>query len=68
MAVLPSSCAHDTQPLILPQNRAELELQELGDVPDEGDDLSDAVVNRRHRREEVYDSFRNRLCSLHRCH
>jgi len=54
----PSRCADDTQPLILSQNRAELEFEELGDIPDEGEDFSDTVVDGRHRREEVYDGFR----------
>ena len=65
VGVLPSGCAHNAQPLILAQNRAELELEELGDVPDEGEDLSHSIVNGRHRCEEVDDSFRDRLGSLH---
>jgi hypothetical protein len=61
---LPGGCAHDPQPSILPLDRVELELEELGDVPDEGEDLSHTVVDGRHRREEIYDRPRDRLCSL----
>jgi hypothetical protein len=56
----PSGCAHDAQPLILPQNCAEFELEELGNVPYEGEDLSDTVVDGCHRRKEVHDSTRDR--------
>jgi hypothetical protein len=65
--VLPGGCANDAQPFILPLDRVELELEELGDVPDEGEDLPHTVVNGRHRGEEVDDSLRDRLCSLRTC-
>ena len=53
--VLPRGCAHDAQPFILPLDRVELELQELGDVADKWEDLSHAVVDGCHRREDVDD-------------
>jgi len=62
--VLPGGCAHNAQPSILPLDRAELELEELGDVSNEGEDLSHTVVDGSHRREEVHDSPRDRLGSL----
>ena len=62
--MLPGGRAHDAQPSILPLDRVELELEELGDVPDEGEDLSHAVVDGRHRRDEIDDSVRDRLYSL----
>lgn len=66
--VLPGGCAHDAQPFILPLDRAELELEELGDIPDERQNLSYAVVDGCHRGEEVDDSLRDRLCPLRTCH
>lgn len=66
--MLPGGCTHDPQPFILPLDRVEFELEELGDVPDEGEDLSYTVVDGSHCCEEVDDSLRDRLCSLRACH
>jgi hypothetical protein len=66
--ILPSGSAHDAQPLILGQNRVELELKELGGVPDEGEDLPNTVIHGRHSCKEGHDSPRDRLCSLYECH
>jgi len=51
----PGGCAYDAQPFILPLDRVELELEELGNVPYERQDLSYTVVDGRHCREEVDD-------------
>ena len=58
---LPGGRAHDTQPFVLPLDRVELELEKLGDVPDEREDLSHTVLDGRHHGEEVYDGLRDRL-------
>jgi len=56
---LPGGSAYDAQPFILPLDHVELELEELGDIPDEGEDLSHTVVDGRHRCEEIDDSLRD---------
>lgn len=55
----PSGCAHDAESFIMIQDRAELELEELRDVPDKGENLSDTVVKSRNRREEVHGRLRD---------
>ena len=65
--VLPGGCAHDAQSFILTLDRVELELEDLGDIPDEGEDLSHTVLDGRHHCKEVHGSLRDRLRFLCTC-
>lgn len=60
----PCGCAYDALPFVLGLDAVEFILDELSDVPNEGQDLLNPIIDQGHRGKEVDNRACYRLCAL----